>query len=103
MPIILNPLQDAVYPARTISYTGTAGVTATWQRGANAVQVMCTTAAYVIVGEAVTATASNGIPVAANVPVTLSVPAGGGKPWRVSAIQIASGGDVYCKPLGNSM
>lgn len=104
MPIILNPLQDAIYPARTVSYTGTAGSTGTWARGPNAVQVMCTTAAYVIVGDGVTATTSNGLPVAANVPVTLAVPGPlTGKPWRVSAIQIASGGDMYVKPLGNAM
>ena len=101
MPIILNPLQDATYPARNVAYTGTAGSTATWNTGPNAVQIMCTTAAYVIVGVGVTATTANGIPVAANVPVTLRVPAGLTAPWRVSAIQIASGGTLYAKPLAN--
>ncbi len=99
--LILNPLSDASQPAKTVAYTGVAGSTTTWQRAADAVQVLCTSNAYVIVGEGVTATATNGIPVGANIPVVLNVPRGTGAPWRVSAIQIAAGGDVYAKPLGN--
>jgi hypothetical protein len=95
---LLNPLNDTVYPARTVSYTGTAGSTATWQPGAQGVVVFATTAAYIAVGEGVTATAAS-TPLPANVPVPFIVPPGTGAPWRVSALQIAAGGDIYCKPV----
>lgn len=88
---------DAAYAAKTISYTGTAGVTGTVLPGPDAVLVFCTTAAYIKVGEAVTATTAS-TPIPANTPIIMAVPRGTGAPWRVSAIQIASGGDVYIKP-----
>lgn len=91
------PSDVTLYPAKTVSYTGTAGSTGTWPPGPNKVMLFCTTAAYVAVGEAVTATTSY-TPVPANTPITLEVPEGTGAPWRVSAIQIATGGDVYAKP-----
>lgn len=92
----LVPSEDA--PA-TITYTGTAGVTATFKPGPRAVLVWCTTDAYVKVGEGVTATTANSTPIPAYVPVKLTVPQGTGAPWRVSAIQISAGGSVYAKPL----
>ena len=98
---MLKPLTDAVYPTNTVAYTGTAGTTASYPPGPNCVWVLATTAAFVLVGEAVTATATTGIPLAANVPVCLHVPRGTGAPWCVSAIQVASGGSIYVKPLGN--
>ena len=82
----------------TITYTGTAGVTATFKRGPSSVMVFCTTAAYVVVGEGVTATTAD-TPMPANVPFWFPVPEGTGAPWRVSAIQIATGGSVYAKPF----
>ena len=85
--------------ARTVAYTGTAGSTSTFPSGALAVLVWCTTAAYVKVGEGVTATTAD-LPIPANVPVLIQVPPGSGAAWRVSAIQIASGGDVYAKAVG---
>lgn len=88
---------DAGYAAQTASYTGTAGSTSTFQPGANAVLVFCTTAAYVKVGVGVTATTAS-TPLPANTPIIMRVPVGTGAPWRVSAIQIASGGNVYAKP-----
>lgn len=87
---------DAVYAAKTVAYTGTAGSTGTFQPGPNAVLVWCTTAAYVKVGVGVTATTAS-TPLPANTPIIMRVP-GDGSPWRVSAIQIASGGNVYAKP-----
>lgn len=96
---IINPLYDASFPAATQTYTGTAGVTSAWPAGPQAVFVFCTTAAYVAVGEGVSATTALGIPVPANIPVVLKVPQGTGAPWRVSAIQVASGGSVYAKPI----
>jgi hypothetical protein len=85
--------------ARTVAYTGTAGSTSTWNPGPSSVMVFCTTACYVTVGEAVTATTSNGVPLPANTPIWLPVPRGTGATWRVSAIQVAAGGDVYAKPF----
>ena len=88
---------DAAFAAQTVAYTGSAGNTATFQSGPNAVLVFATTAAYVKVGVGVTATTSS-TPLPANTPIIMAVPQGTGAPWRVSAIQVASGGDVYAKP-----
>jgi hypothetical protein len=95
---LLNPLADANYPAYTASYTGTAGSTTAWPAGPQGVVVWSTTAAYVVIGEGVTATTSS-TPIPANTPIPFIVPQGTGAPWRVSAIQIASGGTVYAKPI----
>lgn len=94
----LCPCYDASFAAQTITYTGTAGVTATFNPGPTAVLVWCTTDAYVKVGEAVTATTAS-MPIPAGVPVVIEVPRGSGAPWRVSAIQISTAGSVYAKPL----
>jgi hypothetical protein len=96
---LLNPL-DA-YPAFTASYTGTAGSTSTWNPGPEGVVVWSTTAAYVKVGEGVTATTAD-TPIPANTPIPFVVPNGTGAPWRVSAIQVASGGSVYAKPINQN-
>jgi hypothetical protein len=98
---VLIPLTDPAYPTVTVAYTSTVGNTATLPPGPNCVWILCTTAAFVMVGEDVEATATNGIPVGAGIPVTLKVPAGTGAPWRVSAIQVSSGGNVYVKALAN--
>jgi len=95
---LLNPLDDSTFTARTASYTGTAGSTSTWQAGPQGVVIWSTTAAYVRVGEGVTATAAD-TPIPPNTPIPFKVPGGTGAPWRVSAIQIASGGTVYAKPI----
>ena len=95
---LLNPLADGNFPARTASYTGTAGSTATWPAGPQGVVIWSTTAAYVTVGEGVTATTSS-TPIPANTPIPFSVPSGTGADWRVSAIQIGSAGTVYAKPI----
>ncbi|MGI9158866.1 MAG: hypothetical protein ACR2K1_03850, partial [Saprospiraceae bacterium] len=93
---LLRPLSDATFPARTVSYTGTAGSTAAWGAGPQGVVVWSTTDAYIVVGEGVTATTSNGTPIPANTPIPFTVPPGTGAPWRVSAIQVAANGTVYC-------
>ena len=95
---LLNPLADGNFPAYTASYTGTAGNTTAWPSGPQGVVVWSTTAAYVTVGEGVTATTSS-TPIPANTPIPFTVPSGTGAPWRVSAIQIASAGTVYAKPI----
>jgi hypothetical protein len=95
---LLNPLADALYPGRTVSYTNTAGSTATWQAGPQGVVVWSTSAAYVVVGENVTATTAS-TPIPPNTPIPFKVPEGTGAPWRVSAIRVGSDGDVYAKPI----
>ncbi len=95
---LLNPLADANYPAYTASYTGTAGSTTAWPAGPQGVVIWSTTAAYVTVGEGVTATTSS-TPIPANTPIPFIVPQGTGAPWRVSAIQIGSAGTLYAKPI----
>ena len=98
---LLNPLADSLFPARTAAYTGTAGSTATWDPGPQGVVVWCTQDAYVLVGEGVTAT-TNSTPIPANTPVPFLVPQGTGAPWRVSAIQVSTGGTVYAKPINQN-
>jgi len=95
---LLNPLDDATFTARTASYTGTAGSTGTWPAGPQGVVVWSTTAAYVRVGEGVTATTAD-TPIPANTPIPFKVPGNTGAPWRVSAIQVTGGGTVYAKPI----
>ena len=96
---LLRPLADTTFPARTATYTGTAGSTATWPAGPQGVVVWSDQACYVLVGEGVTATTANGTPIPANTPIPFVVPQGTGAPWRVSAIQISAGGTVYAKPI----
>ncbi|MEY3782031.1 MAG: hypothetical protein RIS97_209 [Pseudomonadota bacterium] len=101
---LLRPCMDASYGAKSVAYTGTAGVTGTWPAGPQGVLVWCTTDAYIRVGDSVTATTAD-TPIPAGTPIPFNVPqpstgaAGTGAPWRVSAIQVASGGTLYCKPI----
>lgn len=95
---LLRPLDDSNFPAYTAAYTGTAGSTTAWPAGPQGVVVWSTTAAYVRVGEGVTATSAD-TPIPANTPIPFRVPPGTGAPWRVSAIQVSSGGTVYAKPI----
>ena len=94
----LNPLSKADFPADSVAYTGTAGNTDAVWGPAEYVLVFATTAAHVEVGEGAVATVAS-TPIPANVPVLIRVPKGTGAPWRVSAIQVASGGNVYAKPM----
>jgi hypothetical protein len=96
---LLNPLIDVSQPARTVAYTGTAGSVTAYPPGPQGVVVWCDSAAYVVVGEGVTATTSNGTPIPANTPIPFKVPQGSGAPWRVSAIQVSAGGTLYVKPI----
>lgn len=101
---LLNPLIDAMYVARTASYTGTAGVTTAWPPGPQGVLIWCDSAAYVVVGDGVTATTANGTPIPANTPIAFTVPTminDTGASWRVSAIQIAAAGTLYAKPINS--
>ena len=98
MSDIFIQLAKADFPGRTVAYTGSAGNTATWNPGPEVVMVWTSTAAYVEVGEGVTATTAS-TPIPANTIIYLKIPKGDGAPWRVSAIQVAAGGDVYTKPV----
>ena len=71
------------------------------ESGPEGVVVWSTTAAYVRVGEGVTATTSD-TPIPANTPIPFIVPEGTGAPWRVSAIQVSTGGTVYAKPINKN-
>jgi len=97
---LLNPLSSTDFPARTISYTGTAGVTATWPAGPQGVVVWSDQSCYILVGEGVTATTA-ATPVPPFTPIPFKVPQGTGAPWRVSAIQVATAGTIYCKPINS--
>lgn len=89
---------DATFAAQTAAYTGTAGNTGTFPPGTQTLIVWTTTAAYVKVGVGVTATTAS-TPLPANTPIIMRVPPDAtGAPVRVSAIQVASGGNVYAKP-----
>lgn len=79
------------------AYTGTAGTTSTFARGATRVAVFCTTTCFVKVGESPTATTSD-VPLPANVLTILAVPPGTGASWAVSAVQQAAGGSVFAQP-----
>ncbi len=80
---LLNPLVE--YSAFSAAYTGTAGSTTAWAPGPEGVVVWSTTAAYIRVGEGVTATTAD-TPIPANTPIPFLVPNGTGAPWRVSAM-----------------
>lgn len=95
---LLRPCMDAQFTARSVAYTGTAGVTGTWPAGPQGVLVWCTSDAYIRVGEGVTATTAD-TPIPAGTPIPFTVPPGTGATWRVSAIQAAVGGTVYAKPI----
>lgn len=98
-------LPETVYPTRSVTYTGTAGTTGSWPTGPggqppNMVRVLCTSDAYVAVGENVTATTES-IIVAANRPVTIGIPSPG-QTFVVSAIQVSTGGTLYATPIGGT-
>ena len=99
---ILRPLSDSAFAAQSVAYTGTAGSVTGWPAGPQAVLVWCTTDAYILVGEGVTATTA-ATPIPAGTAVPIYVPQSGGDAtggsWRVSAIQISAGGTMYAKPI----
>ena len=95
---LLRPLSDSGFAAQSVAYTGTAGSVTGWNAGPQGVLVWCTSDAYILVGEGVTAT-TGATPIPAGVPVPIFVPGGAGATWRVSAIQITAGGTLYAKPI----
>lgn len=97
---LLNPLADSNFPARSIAYTGTAGVTGTWPAGPQGVMVWSDQACYVLVGESVTATTAS-TPVPPFTPIPFKIPVNVSGEWRVSAIQVSTGGTIFCKPINS--
>lgn len=95
---LLNPLSSTVYPAQTVSYTGTAGSVSGWPAGPEGVVIWSDQPCYVTVGEGVTATTSD-TPIPAYTPIPFKVPVSTSGLWRVSAIQLSAGGTIYCKPI----
>jgi hypothetical protein len=95
---LLSPLSKAAFPAQTASYTGTAGSTSGWNAGPEGVMVWSDQPCYIAVGEGVTATTSD-TPIPAYTPIPFKVPTGTSGLWRVSAIQVSTGGTIYCKPI----
>lgn len=86
---------DTAFAAKTASYTGTAG-SVTIPGTSTSVLIWTTTPAYVKVGGTAT---TDSTPLPANTPIIMKVPPKlSGAPITVSAIQIATGGNVYAKP-----
>lgn len=95
---LLNPLSNADFAAQTATYTGTAGSTTGWNVGPEGVMVWSDQPCYVEVGvDAVATTASTPIPAYTPIPFKVQPTVTG--TWRVSAIQVSSGGTIYCKPI----
>jgi len=97
---LLNPLADTDFPAKSISYTGSAGVTGAWPAGPQGVVVWSDQACYVLVGEGVTATTAS-TPIPPFTPIPYKVPQCTGGQWRVSAIRVSADGTVYAKPMNS--
>lgn len=99
---LLNPMSKADYPAYSVAYTGTAGNTSTWSPGPQGVVVWSDQACYVEVGVGAVATTAS-TPIPPFTPIPFEVPLeSSGAPWRVSAIQVSTGGTIYCKPINKS-
>jgi hypothetical protein len=99
---LLNPCDQTTYPSYSVAYTGTAGNTTAWAPGPQGVLVWSDQACYVEVGvAAVATTASTPIPPFTPIPFVLPTDTSGA-PWRVSAIQVSTGGTIYCKPINRN-
>jgi hypothetical protein len=95
---LLKPLSKTDFPAYSVAYTGTAGNTSTWNAGPQGVVVWSDQPCYVEVGEGAVATTAS-TPIPAYTPIPFAVPITVSGVWRVSAIQVSTGGTVYCKPI----
>ena len=99
---MLRPLADAEYPADSDTTSGTAVALGPWGPGPQGVVVWSDQACYIEVGVgAVATTASTPIPPFTPIPFVLAVNTSGA-PWRVSAVQVSTGGTVYCKPINRN-
>jgi hypothetical protein len=99
---LLNPMSKADYPSYNVAYTGSAGNTDAWGAGPQGVVVWSDQACYIEVGVGAVATTAS-TPIPAFTPIPFAVPLNtSGAPWRVSAIQVSTGGTVYCKPINKN-
>jgi len=99
---LLNPCNKADYPSYNVAYTGTAGNTTAWAPGPQGVVVWSDQACYVEVGVGAVATTAS-TPVPPFTPIPFKIPADtSGAPWRVSAVQVSTGGTIYCKPINKA-
>lgn len=99
---LLNPCSDASLGAQTTTFTGTAGTITGWPAGFQGVLISVDTPAYVVVGNAVTATTTNGTYVPAYTPVPFKAPApSSGGIVTVSAILVSgsSTANLYARPI----
>lgn len=104
MTIIPRDENGSAYPAiflgthQSVAYTGTAGTIAN-AVGANTrvVRVVCTSAAYIKIGAAPTAAATD-VYVPANTPEYFGIQPG----QKVSAIQVSAGGTLHVTEGGNA-
>lgn len=99
----ISPLNGTEWAGQTTTYTGTAGTLTGWKRsgdGPRGVLVYVTTDCYVRVGTNVTATTGDYLHPALT-EKTYVIP-GEGNSFTVSAIQVATGGSVYAKPVGGA-
>ena len=78
-----------------VTYTGTAGTTAAVGSSCTTVRVMSTTDCFIEVGTSPTAVADTGMYLTAYSPEYI----GAGPSFKVSAIQVASGGTLYVTPF----
>ncbi len=78
-----------------VAYTGTAGTTTALPETCDAVRVVSTTDCFIEIGLNPTAVADTGLYLPALVPEYFQCPPNG----KVSAIQVASGGTIYCTPM----
>jgi hypothetical protein len=95
---LLNPLSQSNFPAQTAAFSGTAGSTTGWNAGPQGVMIWSDQPCYVEVGEGAVATTAS-TPIPAFTPIPFAVPITVSGVWRVSAIQVSTGGTVYCKPI----
>lgn len=109
MADMYQTIRNPCGPSQTVAYTGTAGtIGASLPPSTGAVQVICTTLAFVKIsfGTSGTAATVTDWPIAPNVPMVLPInkPTGPGTAMAsdgiwVSAIQSASGGNLHVLPL----
>lgn len=95
---LLKPLNKIDFPAFSVAFTGSAGNTSTWNAGPQGVMVWSDQPCFVEVGEGAVATTAS-TPIPAFTPIPFAVPITVSGAWRVSAIQVSTGGIVYAKPI----
>jgi hypothetical protein len=81
----------------TVTYTGTAGTTATLDKDATSIRVVATTDCFIEIGTNPTAVANTGLYLPALVPEYFTCPMNA----KVSAIQVSAGGSIYVTPFAD--